>query len=269
MNKKKLNIGFSPCPNDTFIFGNIVNNYLKHDFDFEYIIEDVERLNTLATTSAIDITKMSFHAAFFLQDKYELLSSGAALGYNCGPILISNAATSDKPIEDWKVAIPGEKTTANFLLRYTFPNIRKENIIVAMFSDIENMILDNIVDAGVIIHENRFTYEQKGLIKIKDLGEHWQSVTNAPIPLGGIFINKNIDGEIKVQVEKLIRISILNAFQETDVLLPYIRQYAQEMDEEVMLKHIHLYVNNFSVELGEEGKRAIEIFNNIAAEMYN
>jgi 1,4-dihydroxy-6-naphthoate synthase len=263
----KLTLGYSPCPNDCFIFDAIANKKIDTEgLDFEVQLLDVETLNQKALHNELDVTKLSFHAFGHVQNEYILLRAGSALGFNCGPILITGGGASS-PLSmttETKVAIPGKLTTANFLLSLAYPHIT--NKIEYVFSDIENAILNNEVDAGLIIHENRFTYAEKGLKKIADLGEFWESLIHAPIPLGGIVIKRNFSEEIKQKVNRVIRKSIEFAFANPESSMPYVRQHAQEMSEEVMKKHIALYVNNFSVNLGEEGEKAVELLFNKAYE---
>lgn len=251
-----LTLGFSPCPNDTFIFDALVNKKINSgDLHFDAQLEDVETLNQWAMQGKLAITKLSFAAGLKVADQYELLNSGSALGRGCGPLLI---ARKDIPLADIKnlaIAIPGENTTANLLFSIAFPGAVNKKIM--LFSDIEQAVLNGDVDAGVIIHENRFTYQQKGLVKLIDLGEFWESRTGQPIPLGGIFIRKDIPENIRQQVDQLIHQSLQHAFAQYPVLSPYVKAHAQEMDEAVMRQHIDLYVNEFSLDLGKEGWTAI------------
>ncbi|OFY86192.1 MAG: 1,4-dihydroxy-6-naphthoate synthase [Bacteroidetes bacterium RIFCSPLOWO2_12_FULL_35_15] len=257
----KLTIGFSPCPNDCFIFDALIHNKIDTEgLQFEVVMEDVEALNQKAFRGELDITKLSYHGYAYLTKLYQLLDAGSALGNNCGPLLISKS--NDIPyltthISDLKIAIPGKYTTANFLLSLAFPEAK--NKIEHLFSDIEEAVLTGKVDAGLIIHENRFTYEQKGLKKIIDLGEYWEKLANAPIPLGGIVIKRNLPDELKQKVNRIVRKSVEYAFANPKSSLNFVKANAQEMSEEVMYKHIGLYVNNYSVDLGAEGKRAIKI----------
>ena len=184
-------LGFSPCPNDCFIFDALVHKKIDtQGIDFTLVMEDVEALNNRAFQSELDITKLSYHAFIYLTNTYNLLNSGSELGFNCGPLLIQNSKNKITDINTASIAIPGKYTTANFLLSLAFPNAKNKKEM--LFSDIENALLLNKIDAGLIIHENRFTYQEKGLEKIIDLGEFWESLIHAPIPLGGIVIKKNI-----------------------------------------------------------------------------
>jgi 1,4-dihydroxy-6-naphthoate synthase len=252
----ELTLGFSPCPNDTFIFDAMVNNKIDtKGFSFNTRLEDVETLNKFAMEGKLDITKLSFGVYRKVKDKYDLLNSGSALGRGCGPLLISKRPIAPEDIKNCKVAIPGENTTANLLFSIAFPEAKNKETLI--FFDIENAVLDGRVDAGVIIHENRFTYQQRGLLKIIDLGEFWESTTGNPIPLGGIFIKKGLAPEVKQQIDQLIHDSLQYSFSKYPELSSYITEHAQEMDEKVMRQHIDLYVNDFSLDLGETGHAAI------------
>jgi 1,4-dihydroxy-6-naphthoate synthase len=252
-----LTLGFSPCPNDTFIFDALVNQKIDTgDLRFETQLEDVETLNQWAMQGKLAITKLSFAAGLKVADRYELLNSGSALGRGCGPLLIARKNIPLSEVKDLTIAIPGENTTANLLFSIAFPGAVNKKIMI--FSDIEQAVLNGDADAGVIIHENRFTYQQKGLVKLIDLGEFWESKTGQPIPLGGIFIRKDIPANIRQQVDQLIHQSLQQAFAQYPVLSPYVKAHAQEMDEQVMRQHIDLYVNEFSLDLGKEGWTAIE-----------
>ncbi len=260
----QLTLGYSPCPNDTFLFDALVNGKIDtQGISFRVQLGDVEELNKKAERAELDITKLSYHAFAFAHSSYALLYSGSALGRNCGPLLITRQPLTkpdhevlQQKVNEWKIAIPGELTTANFLLGIAFPNA--QNKIPALFSEIEKMVLINKADAGLIIHENRFTYQGKGLHKVIDLGEFWETTTGRPIPLGGIAIKRNLPDEIQQKVNHLIRKSVEFAFKNPDSSLPYVSQYAQEMDPEVMKQHIKLYVNDFTVNLGNEGIEAVE-----------
>ncbi|MES2133947.1 MAG: 1,4-dihydroxy-6-naphthoate synthase [Bacteroidota bacterium] len=251
-------LGFSPCPNDCFIFDALVHKKIDtQGLDFTVVMEDVEALNNRAFKQDLDITKLSYHAFLYLTQEYALLNSGSALGFNCGPLLVKDAKTVIGNMDDATIAIPGKHTTANFLLSLAFPKaVKKQELL---FSDIEGAVLSHKVDAGLLIHENRFTYQEKGLEKIIDLGEFWESLIHAPIPLGGIVIKKGLDHKLQVTVDTLIRQSVEFAFANPESCMDYVRKHAQEMDEEVMKKHIALYVNEFSIDLGITGKKAIQL----------
>lgn len=253
----ELTLGFSPCPNDTFIFDAMVNNKIDtKGLKFNTHLEDVETLNKWALEGKLDITKLSYGVLPKVLHQYELLNSGSALGRGCGPLLIAKKPIDKENIKDCKIAIPGINTTANLLFSTAFPDAKNKEILV--FSDIENAVLDGRVDAGVIIHENRFTYQQRGLVKIIDLGEYWESTTGSPIPLGGIVIRKSLPAELKQQVDKLIHDSLQESFKHYPTLSSFVTSHAQEMEESVMRQHIELYVNDFSLDLGEAGKAAVD-----------
>ncbi|HXB46034.1 MAG TPA: 1,4-dihydroxy-6-naphthoate synthase [Puia sp.] len=254
----RFSLGFSPCPNDTFIFDALVNRKLSTEgFDFEVVLEDVQTLNQWALQGKLDITKISYGALPLVLNDYNLLDSGGALGKGVGPLLISKKQMDVIDINECSVAIPGKNTTAHLLFSLAFPQATKKRFMI--FSDIEQAVLGGEVDAGVIIHENRFTYLQKGLIKLVDLGDFWEKETGGPIPLGGIVIKKGFDIMIQQQVNELIKKSVGYAFKHYPVLSPFVKQHSQEMDEIVMRQHIDLYVNNYSISLGEHGKNAVKM----------
>jgi 1,4-dihydroxy-6-naphthoate synthase len=253
---KKLSIGFSPCPNDTFIFDALIHGKIDTEgIEFEVHMADVEELNQMAFRGALDITKLSYHAFLHILEDYIMMDSGSALGNNCGPLLIKNAG-AENPNPNDLIAIPGKYTTANFLLNYAYPELQNKKEL--LFSDIESAIKAKQVSAGLIIHENRFTYAQRGFEKVKDLGEHWEQSTGMPIPLGGIAIKRNHDKALQEKVQRLIRKSLEYAFANPTDSLDFVKQHAQEMDAEVMQKHINLYVNDYSLSLGVNGKAAIQ-----------
>lgn len=266
----KLSLGFSPCPNDCFIFDAMVHGKIDTEgLEFDVVMEDVEALNQRAFKSELDITKLSFHAFLYVQENYILLRSGSALGFNCGPLLVERAelsverknnatlSTLNPQLSTYRIAIPGKNTTANFLLSLAFPEAKNKTEV--LFSEIEQGVLDGKYDAGLIIHESRFTYEQKGLKKIIDLGEFWESLIHAPIPLGGIVARRNFDNELLQKINRIIRKSVEYAYANTPDVMAYVKTHAQEMSEEVMKKHIDLYVNEFSIDLGVKGKDAVDI----------
>lgn len=222
---------------------------------FEAVMEDVEALNRRAFAGELDVTKLSYHAFAHLTKRYALLDAGSALGNNCGPLLISRQMMTESEINASKIAIPGKMTTANFLLGLAYPNARQKHEVI--FSDIENAVLRGEFEAGLIIHENRFTYEQKGLVKILDLGEYWESTTGLPIPLGGIAVRRDLPMDIQQKTNRVLRRSVEYAFAHPSDVMPFVRQHAQEMDESVMRAHIDLYVTRHTVELGEDGRAAI------------
>jgi len=252
----KIKIGFSPCPNDTFIFDALAHQRINtDDLDFEVVMADIEELNRMAFQAELEVTKLSFHAYMHLTDKYALLHSGSALGQNCGPLLIGKRNFTADEIKNAKIAIPGEFTTANFLLDFAFPEIGSKEEM--RFNQIENAVLQDEVDLGLIIHENRFTYADKGLVSIQDLGEFWESKTGYPIPLGGIAVRRDIDMERQQLINRCIHDSITFAFEHPEQSLPFVKEFAQEMKADVMRSHIDLYVNEYSKDLGIDGRSAV------------
>jgi 1,4-dihydroxy-6-naphthoate synthase len=253
----KFTLGFSPCPNDTFIFDALVNKKIDtEDFEFEIFLEDVQTLNQYALQGKLDITKISYGVLPLITANYNLLDAGGALGKGVGPLLISKKQIPVAEISDCTIAIPGKNTTAHLLFSLAFPDAIKKEFMI--FSDIEEAVLTRKTDCGVIIHENRFTYQQKGLVKIMDLGEYWEDKTGCPIPLGGIVINKNFGADIQQKINELIKKSVEYAFSYYPLLPDFVKTHSQEMDERVMRQHIDLYVNNYSITLGKDGKNAIE-----------
>ncbi len=252
----QLSLGFSPCPNDTFIFDALIHGRIKHNYSFNLCLEDVERLNQQAFQGDLDITKLSFHAWAHLADTYQMMSSGSALGFGVGPLLISKSPISPDELKKNPVAIPGKWTTANFLLDYNYPEIKDKKEM--LFSDIESSVLSGECIAGVIIHENRFTYQERGFHLIADLGAVWEQKTKMAIPLGGIAIKRSMKPEIKNEIQQLIKASIEYAYQNPRLSLPFISENAQEMEPAVMRKHIDLYVNEYSLDLKKVGKQAVE-----------
>ncbi len=255
----KLTLGFSSCPNDTFIFDALVNKKIDNEgLEFDVILKDVETLNQWTLEGKLDITKLSFPAFFQSLDKYILLNAGSALGNGVGPLLISKQKfkSDNYNIDQKLIAIPGLNTTANLLLSFAFPDAKQK--MPMLFSAIEDAVLSDKTELGVIIHENRFTYQQRGLFKILDLGEYWEKKMNVPIPLGGIAIKRTIDKQTSIKIDKLIRKSIEYAFANYPLINDYVKTHSQTMSERVMKQHIELYVNNYSIDLGKEGKDAIE-----------
>lgn len=265
----KLTLGFSPCPNDTFIFDALIHHKIDtKGLDFEVEYQDVETLNLKAFQGDLDVTKLSYHAFAYAVEDYELLDAGSALGFGVGPMLITKDPSLALALQEklnkgeglgehnkLRVGYPGKYTTANFLLGLAFPELT--NKIELVFSEIEGALLDGSIDLGLIIHENRFTYAQRGLFKVVDLGEYWETTTKFPIPLGGIVVKRSLSKEVKDTLNKVLKESVEFAFANPKSGLDFIRSHAQEMSEEVMYKHIDLYVNKYSVELGAEGRNAI------------
>jgi 1,4-dihydroxy-6-naphthoate synthase len=259
----KLTLGFSPCPNDTFIFDALIHHKIDTEgLEFKVFFDDVETLNQKAFRGELDITKLSYHAFAYVVDKYVLLDAGSALGFGVGPLLISKKDYGDfsnlkAQSSKLRIGIPGKYTTANFLLGLALPEaINKQEMI---FSEIEDALLEKKIDVGLIIHENRFTYQDKGLKKIIDLGDYWEKLTGCAIPLGGIVANRNLPLDVQHKINRVIKKSVEFAFANPKSGLEFIRSHAQEMSEEVMYKHIELYVNKYSLDLGEEGRKAINL----------
>ena len=261
----KLTLGFSPCPNDTFIFDAMVHGRIDTEgLEFDYFLTDVEELNRKAFASEVDITKMSYHAYAYVADNYLILDSGSALGHRNGPLLISKRIIDPSELASARIAIPGKYTTANLLLSIAWPEAH--NKTEYLFSDIENALLSDEVDAGLIIHETRFTYFKKGLHKIADMGEYWENLTEMPIPLGAIVINRNIPEKIALKVNRIIRRSLEYAYKDSFASYDFVADNAKEMDSTVMNKHIKLFVNEYTLNLGRKGRDAIESLFRIARE---
>lgn len=260
-------LGFSPCPNDTFIFDALVNKKIDTEgFTFEPVLEDVQTLNEWALQGKLAITKISYGVLPLLLKNYIVLNAGGALGKGVGPLLITKQAGAEsKDINEMTIAIPGEHTTAHMLFSLAYPNATKKKFMV--FSAIEDAVLNGDVDAGVIIHENRFTYQQKGLNKLVDLGEYWEKQTGNPIPLGGIVMKKSFDTAVQQKVDRLIKRSLEYAFENYPLITDYVKQHSQEMSESVMRQHIDLYVNNYSLQLGADGKAAVNTFLDIYSQL--
>ena len=266
----KLTIGFSPCPNDTFIFDALINKKIDtQGFEFEAVLADVETLNQWALTGKLDITKLSFPAFFRSLENYTLLNAGSAIGKGVGPLLITDSSQelTSEEINQASIALPGIHTSANLLFSYAYPEAIDKKFMI--FSAIEEALLNKETDLGVIIHENRFTYQQKGLHKVKDLGEYWEEKMELPVPLGGIAINQSVKRSVALKVNQLIRTSLDFAFKNYPVISDYVKQHSQEMNEDVMRQHINLYVNNYSLDLGDEGKLAIESLYEVFLELNN
>lgn len=253
-----INIGFSPCPNDTFIFDALVNGKVDcGDLEFTAVLEDVQTLNEWAREGRLEVTKLSYGVLPLVADKYKLLNSGSALGRGVGPLLICNIDDepySQEQVNESIIAIPGENTTAHLLFSLAYPGAN--NKVFLRYDEIEDFVLKG-KGIGVIIHENRFTYQDKGLQKIVDLGDYWERQTGQAIPLGGIVVLNTLDHSTQQKIDSLIKESIQYAFSNYPDLNDYIREHAQEMSEEVMRKHIDLYVNKYSLDLGEDGRSAI------------
>ncbi len=253
----KLSLGISSCPNDTFMFDALVNKKIDtRGYEFDLIIADVEQLNQMAFKSENDITKMSYHCFFKSIANYQMLNSGGALGDNCGPLIISKKKIYPDELHDCKIAIPGENTTAKLLMDIFFPNIKEYKNY--LFSDIEEVVLQNECDAGLVIHETRFVYKEKGLKLVTDLGKLWEEKHMLPTPLGGIAIKRNLDSHIKKDISELIAESIEYSYKNPNSPLKFMKENAVELSEEVMFKHVELYVSSFSLNYGNKGRSSVE-----------
>lgn len=267
----KLTLGYSPCPNDTFIFDALVNGKIDAEgLEFDVLLEDVQTLNEWALQGKLDISKISYGVYPKVLNTYHLLKSGGALGKGVGPLLVTkkvapstNLDELQNLVNDSNIAIPGVNTTAHFLFTQAFPHAKNKQFMV--FHEIEEAVVNGKVDCGVIIHENRFTYQQKGLHKLLDLGAYWEQSTGYPIPLGGIVAHNRMDADVRLKVDALIRKSLEYAFANYPLITDYVKHHSQEMSEEVMRKHIDLYVNDYSLNLGEEGMKSVNRFIEIAS----
>jgi 1,4-dihydroxy-6-naphthoate synthase len=261
----KLTLGFSPCPNDTFIFDAMVHGRIDTEgLEFDYFLADVEELNRRAFAGNVDITKMSYFAYAYAAENYLILDSGSAIGRKNGPLLISKRPINPDELSDKLIAIPGKYTTANLLLSIAWPDaLNKKEYL---FSDIESALLNDKVDAGLIIHETRFTYYKKGLLKIADMGEYWEKLTNLPIPLGAIVINRSVPHKIALKVNRILKRSLEYAYRDSIASFDFVVGNAREMDRNVMNSHIKLFVNDFTLQLGIEGRAAIEKLFDVARE---
>ncbi len=255
--KQHLTLGFSPCPNDTFIFDAMVNGLVDtHGITFNYVMEDVATLNAWAEKGKLDITKLSYSTFLNTAHEYALLHSGSALGEGVGPLLISKKELNLADINNFRIAIPGFNTTANLLLTLAFPEAK--NKTERIFSDIEGAVLNDRFDAGLVIHEGRFTYQAKGLRKLIDLGDWWEQTAKAAIPLGGIVMRRNFDPALIAVVDGILKESLAYSWKRHPELSPFITENAQEMEESVMRQHIGLYVNDYTTDLGVKGRNAIQ-----------
>jgi 1,4-dihydroxy-6-naphthoate synthase len=261
----KLTLGFSPCPNDTFIFDAMVHGRIDTEgLEFDYFLTDVEELNKKALTSEIDITKISYHAYTYVAPNYLILDAGSALGHRNGPLLISKRRISISELQTLRIAIPGKYTTANLLFSIAWPDVKNKKEY--LFSKIEDALLDEEVDAGLIIHETRFTYYRKGLHKLADMGEYWENLTGLPIPLGAIVIKRDIPDDIAQKVNRVVRRSLEYAYKDSFASYDFVAGNAREMESTVMNNHIKLFVNEYTLNLGPGGREAITELFRIAGE---
>lgn len=250
-------LGISPCPNDTFIFDALLNGLIDTgQYRFDVVLSDVQDLNLRASSGEFDLIKISYAHYFSVMYRYAMLTAGGALGFGVGPLLVARSAMTEQELLHARVAIPGEQTTARFLLHYAYPNLL--HTMPMVFSDIEEAVLQGEAEAGVLIHENRFTYQEKGLHLLRDLGAWWEQHTGLPIPLGGIAIRRDLSIQVQRDINRLIRESILVAKKRLPALSPFIEQHAQDMDPMVLRQHIDLYVNEQSLGLDERGKEAVQ-----------
>lgn len=255
----QLSLGFSTCPNDTFMFDALVHRRIEvGDYQFDVQLGDIFHLNRKALAGELDMVKISYNTLARVQDHYHLLDAGSALGHNCGPLLISRDPISPEQLAsgDLRVAIPGENTTANLLLGFYAPQLTHK--VELIFHEIMPALERGEVDLGVIIHENRFTYQQHGLRLVRDLGEYWENQTQLPIPLGAIVARRSLGAKVIADLERMMHESVAYAFAHPEASRDYVRAHAQEMDPEVMQAHIDLYVNDYSLSLGEKGRQAVE-----------
>lgn len=251
-----IKLAFSSCPNDTFIFDALVHGKIDTEgLEFDHVMKDVEELNCMVLKETPDMIKISYHTYLYVFTNYTLLDAGSAFGYGNGPVLVARKEIPFRDVRYHKVALPGEHTTAHLLFRIAFPASHRKYFMI--FSMIEESILKGETDAGVIIHEGRFTYERKGLKKIMDLGEFWQDLTGTPVPLGCIVAKKSLGQETVSKLNRIMRRSVEYALANKEDVMPFVRQNAKEMEKDVILKHIGFYVNDLTIDLGETGKRAI------------
>ena len=259
-------LAFTTCPNDTFSFDAMVNHRLaSNGIDWDVHMHDIQQLNEMAIGAEFDVVKISVALYPFIQDDYQILTAGAALGFGCGPLVIAKDAIKKEEIKNKKVVFPGKYTTAHLLFSIWVSEVKEKTFKV--FSEIQNEILKGNADAGVIIHESRFTYQEHGLKKIVDLGNYWEELTGYPIPLGCIAVKRNLNESIKKVINQRLSNSVEFAMEKPELSAEYVNSYAQEMDSEVQRQHINLYVNKFSIDLGALGEKAIIKLLNHGAEM--
>jgi 1,4-dihydroxy-6-naphthoate synthase len=248
--------GFSPCPNDTFAFDALVHGRTPAPFTAVPALHDIEELNALAREGRYPLTKLSIGALAGVRDRYTLLRSGGALGHGVGPLVVAREPASLADAAGGRFAIPGRDTTAYLLLRLAAPELRE--VVELRYDEILEAVATGAVDAGLIIHESRFTYADHGLVQVADLGAWWESETGMPVPLAGICARADMDAELRGAVEEAIRRSVEHAFAHPADSLPYVRANSQELSDEVCRQHIDLYVNEFTRDLGDDGMAAID-----------
>jgi len=253
-----LTLGYSPCPNDTFLFYPLVHGSIpRNGFQFSERLEDVETLNCLAMKGALDICKVSYHAFAHIRERYILLRSGGAMGRGCGPLIVSKKVHEAGELSGKRIAVPGQFTTACLLLQLFEPTLAE--VIFLPFDKIMSAVIEGKADAGLIIHESRFTYQSYGLHKVLDLGEWWEKSTGLPLPLGGIAAKRSLGPAVLARLSSLVRTSVEYARNHPGETLRYVHSHSQEMSDEVCSAHISLYVNDYSLDPGPEGERATEL----------
>lgn len=252
----KIRLNFSTCPNDTFMFDALVNKKIDcKGLEFDVHMADIEELNSIAMTQEVDVSKLSYATYPSIRDNYKILTSGSALGYGSGPLLVSKHKIFKEELSDVTVAVPGKHTTANRLLEIAFPEILRKKYY--LFSDISEAILSGEVDAGVLIHEERFTYAAKGLQLVADLGEEWENRFHLPIALGAIVVNRSLEPETQQLINTLLEDSIRYAFKNPLSSREFVKQYARELSDETIERHIKMFVNDYSLNIGNEGREAV------------
>lgn len=260
---QELTFGYSPCPNDTFMFNAIAGaEATVAGYSIKPVLHDVETLNELAMQETLDISKLSFYAMLAVKDKYRLLASGAAMGFGCGPVLIARKPLKPQEIKRCRVVLPGRWTTAHLLLRLWAPDVHQR--VFTTYDRIFDCLTSGEADCGVIIHESRFTFEAAGFVPVVDLGAWWETRTGLPIPLGGIAASQSLGEPLIRRIDTALNQSIRRAMADPAATMPYIRQHAQEMDETVLKAHIRTFVNDFSLALTDKGRRAIETLERMA-----
>lgn len=258
-----LSMGYSPCPNDTSMFHDVAAGQLSHSgYEVSVHLHDVETLNRLALTATYDITKISFHAYLLVRQHYQLLNTGAALGFGCGPLLVSRSPMAPADVSRSRIAVPGELTTAHLLLRLWAPEARQK--LFVPYDRVVELLHTGEADCGILIHESRFVYQQAGLTCIQDLGQWWEQKTGQPIPLGCIVARKTLGTGVIADFENLLRQSIIHSRAHPEDSAEYVRENAREMDETVTKKHIDMFVTDFSVDLGEAGRKAVTVLEAMA-----
>lgn len=260
---KELTFGYSPCPNDTFMFNAIANGKVGVDgHHLKPVLHDVETLSGMAMDAVLDVTKLSFYAWMAVKDSYHLLNSGAAMGFGCGPVLIAKGPLNQADIRHTRVVLPGQWTTAHLLFRLWAPDVRQR--VFVPYDRIFDMLASDQADCGVIIHESRFTFQAAGFSTVVDLGAWWENETGLPIPLGAIAVHKRLGQALIKKIDVAVNQSIRQAMRQPEAALPYIRQHAQEMDATVLDKHIRSFVNDFSLDLSPKGRQAINVLESMA-----